>query len=987
MRNPLQVLEEDASVLANHNRRYIHAIRRHLDSVITKLEGHQQAGLVHLWRAADDFPAEMNVVVGVGSDLTEQLTFLGCYYSLQFLRMSLGCLDTLKLNLASPMDRSAVERQFMLQTGTTFRSLSGSYMAKLLELFLAGKEAPRFVIVGVGTRADLEDIDVGVIDDGGAGRENINEAVARMSSEMLRYATNMHFHISEHVGERGYSAAIPEYRRMLDGAMHDFVLISEMLGGALITGDRALFHEFQTAIVSRYFHCPGEDLKWHEGYLRGMLGEIRSLLGRPLATERIYPKDDGLRTIKGLLTVLKTIHQVGEVNAWRISDALKKKMPDEAGTLEELEKSLSFLEVFRFIYQLVVAQDEEIYLDDDIMRDNLDNVAGILGYRKVGTIRPGTHLLVDYYDHIESVRKNAASLMPFCTDHLKSTTVFAKMFSSEYPGNVAEDFARGSAFFRGATYWHDLIEMIEQDDNRLLKRYIADLDRLSAPARAKIIDSLADCADHALGTVMAVITILSRNRSCPGCGPFFEELRAAFRTRLLSTPNAGIRLIELFFRRPRLVNQYLLSLGDDAVREVSELLDTDIWDPEVVLWRDRLKRLLDVHTGSSRYFLRYLERAGERYQSCLTQLDDQSALRDISRGVIASVDSQPDYATRTAKLGDYYDLEFLRIGLGTLSGEPASQSDAQFTHVANTYIENLFDSCKREVDSNERFRVATHDLLAVYATGGLGREQAYDDDFDLMILLNSNHEDVRAYAGRIVAKMNAQIIKRGTLPHYRFADHFGHYVTTLTELEDFLDTERTDVFVDRSQVLEARMIVGTKRFAEVYWQRIVKEHLFTKRLDYVRSMRKELASRHADIAASGLPTTDVKDGIGGLRDVLMLLLMYKTAFKIRHPVNTGLLPIIARRDSAHAPEMVYLSGALEFLKNLRNAYRLSVGAEDTLRPEYFGIVASAMNVEYKDEPDAGERLLVEYNERAATVAEMVHGLSAALEGSLERGEV
>ncbi|MFH1690271.1 MAG: hypothetical protein ABIE42_08540, partial [Candidatus Eisenbacteria bacterium] len=122
-------------------------------------------------------------------------------------------------------------------------------------------------------------------------------------------------------------------------------------------------------------------------------------------------------------------------------------------------------------------------------------------------------------------------------------------------------------------------------------------------------------------------------------------------------------------------------------------------------------------------------------------------------------------------------------------------------------------------------------------------------------------------------------------------------------------------------------------------------------------------------------------------DILMLLLMYKTAFKIRHPVNTGLLPIIARRDSTHAPEMALLSGALEFLKDLRNAYRLSVGAEDMLRPEYFDIVASAMNLDYKSEPDSGERLLAEYTELTGKVAQVVKTLSAELERSLERGEV
>jgi hypothetical protein len=987
MRNPLNILEADTQVLANHNRRYLHAIRRNLDAVVSKLEGHRQAGRVHLWQPAADFDAEMDVVLGVGSDTNEKLSFLGCYYCLQFLRMSLGCLDSLKLNLASPMNRSSVERQFMLQTGATFRALSGAYIAKLLGLFLEGKSVPAYAIVGVGTKADLEDIDVGVIDDGGPGRDVLNDAIARVNSEMLRYATSMHFHISEHVGERGYSAAIPEYKKMLDGAVHDFVLVSEMLGGALITGDAALFHEFQTSIVSRYFYRPGEDQKWHVGYLRGMLGELRSLLGRPLATERIYPKDDGLRTIKGLLAVLKTIYRVGEVNAWRIVDALRNKIPEHREALDALERSLSFLEVFRFIYQLVVAQDEEIYVDDDIMRRNMDDVAEILGYRQVGTIRPGTHLLVDYYEHIENVRKNASLLVPLCTDHLKKTTVFADMFSPTYPGNVAEDFARRSAFFKGTIFWRDILEMIEADDNRLLRRYIADLNALPEASRRAIVQSLADCADHALGTVLAVIAILSRNRNCERCGDFFDELSAAFRKKLQETPTAGIRLIELFYRRPRLVNRYLLSQEDIVTRELSKLLDVDMWDSEVELWRDRLRDLLNAHTGSSRYFLRFLERAGEDYPACLTRLSDQSALRDISRGVIAGLDSEPDYRSRVKRLGDYYDLEFLRIGLGTLSGEPAARTDMQFTQVADTYIENLFDTCMREVDREVRFRVATHDLLAVYATGGLGREQAYDDDFDLMILLNTSHEEVRTYAARIVAKMNAEIIKRGTLPHYRFADHFGHYVTTMTELEEFLEEERPDAFVDRSQVLEARMIVGTKRFAEVYWRRIVKEHLFTRRLEYVSSMREEIESRHADAAASGLGSTDVKDGIGGLRDVLMLLMMYKTAFKIRHPVNTGLLPIIARRDSAHAPEMAQLSTSLEFLKDLRNAYRLSVGAEDTLRPEYFGIVAEAMGVDYAGEPDAGDRLLAEYEKRTAGVAGIVRDLSGELERSLERGDV
>jgi UTP:GlnB (protein PII) uridylyltransferase len=147
-------------------------------------------------------------------------------------------------------------------------------------------------------------------------------------------------------------------------------------------------------------------------------------------------------------------------------------------------------------------------------------------------------------------------------------------------------------------------------------------------------------------------------------------------------------------------------------------------------------------------------------------------------------------------------------------------------------------------------------------------------------------------------------------------------------------------------------------------------------------MRGELFSRHADAEASGVGSGDVKDGIGGLRDILMLMLMYKAALRLRHPVNSGLIPVIAQRDPDHIEELTFLSRALEFLKDLRNAYRLAVGAEDQLRPEYFHIVAEAMCLEYWDEENAGERLFDEYRECAAKVASTVDVLSERLEDSL-----
>ncbi len=979
MRKRFLILEEETKSLANHHGRYLHAARTHHEALVARLETKGLYDLAHLWQAARDPAAEIDVIVETGDSLDEKLSFLGCYYCLQFLRMNLDAIDTLRLNLISPVDRSVTEREFMMQAGASFRALSGAYMKKLLELFLEGKRVPRYAIIGVGTRADQDDIDVGVIDDGGVGRDDLNDAVGRVSAQMLRYATTLHFHLSEHVGEKGYSATIAEYETMLGKAVHDFVIISEMLGSALILGDTELFDEFQGSIVSRYYFRRGEDPKWHVGYLRGLLGEIRSLLGRPLARDHIHPKDDGLRMIKGLLSVLKTIHGVTDVNAWRIIDSLRRSTPDDSGLYDDLERALSFLEVFRYVYQLLVAQDEEVYLDDDIMQENLARVARVMGYRTVGTVGPGPHLLVDYYEHLDKVRQIVPELTARCTRHLKKTTVFADMFDPGYSGNIAADFARRSAFFRGTTFWRDILEMLEQDDSRLLRRYVGDLDALSPGARKTVIECFIDCATYAPGTVMAFIVTLARNPACPGSRALFDELGTAFRAKLSSVHYAALRTIELFYRRPRLLNRYLLSIDTRAMFEFSELLGEDIWDPEIAFWRDRLVRLVDVHIRASRYFRQYLERVGERYPACLTLLESQASLRDISRGVLAGVDREPTPAGKKQRLGDFYDLEFLRIGLETLGGVPASRTDGEFTDSADTYIQGLFDVCKRDVDEAVRFRVATHDLLAIYATGGLGREQAYDDDFDLMVVINTNHEDVRAYANQIVAKMNAEIIKRGTLPHYRFADHVGHYVTTLDEIQNVLSAGRPDAFVDQSQALEARIIVGTNRFASEFRERVVERHVFEKRAEYVRRMKEEIESRHANMRAGTGGEDNVKDGAGGLRDIIMLLLMYKAAYRLHQPLNAHLLMVLARLDPRRRRELIFLSGALEFFKNLRNAYRMSVGAEDMLRPEHLHIVASSMGLSYDDDKDAAERLLAAYRGCTVQVSEIVTATAAELE--------
>ena len=109
--------------------------------------------------------------------------------------------------------------------------------------------------------------------------------------------------------------------------------------------------------------------------------------------------------------------------------------------------------------------------------------------------------------------------------------------------------------------------------------------------------------------------------------------------------------------------------------------------------------------------------------------------------------------------------------------------------------------------------------------------------------------------------------------------------------------------------------------------------------------------------------------------LLMLLLMYKAVCRLKQPVNSELMIAASRIDTEHRKELQFLSGALEFFKNLRNAYRLAVGAEDHLRPGHLHLVAAAMGLCYETEEEAEGCLLRAYRGCTAQVAEIVNAIA------------
>ena len=343
MKDYLTQLKEQNAEFGNHYQKYLQTIQRNLDSLIQRLEERKKRDAVHILHPTYDFGPQLAIVADAGKTRQEKLAFINTFFSLQFLLMNRQAIDHLRMDvMASSREKYAVYKRFMIDAGNNFRALTAHYIDELLDLFIDKKTCPEFVILGVGTKADQDDIDVGIIDNGKKDRQEFNRAISQISQEMLKSAITFHFHLSEHIGGQYYSASIKEYERALKHQIGDYVIINEMLSGAVITGDRSLFKEYQDEIIDKYFFHPKQDNKYHEAYLRGILGDINSLLAKPLRPNHINFKDDGLRIIKNIISAQKTVFHTGRVNAWQILDDLRRKDRKRKQEYYDLERSLTF---------------------------------------------------------------------------------------------------------------------------------------------------------------------------------------------------------------------------------------------------------------------------------------------------------------------------------------------------------------------------------------------------------------------------------------------------------------------------------------------------------------------------------------------------------------------------------------------------------------------------------------------------------------------
>lgn len=936
------------AAFGNHYQKYVSNIEKNFDALVSLIDAQHLFDQFQLLRFSSQPAREMRLIAAFIEDRDTLLEMLGCYYAIQILLMNIKALDVLQLNLSLSADRFRDYHNFLFQTGLDFRLLSGAYMSVLLDIFLPKVQRPDFVACGVGTRVDQDDIDLGVIDRGGDRRYIITKAFDALNREMLKNASALHFHLSEHVGKQGYSASIQEYHELLDPEIQDFVILSEMLNAVPILGRLPLFREFKREILDRYYYHRHQDNKYHEGCLRGLLGEIRDLTLKEIPDHVLNPKRDALRMLKAVIFAMKTYRGIHRNTTLEVLDVLIKTDRASREDYLKIHQAHTFFETFRFLYQLLVVQDEDIYLEEDFIPHNLQGVAKAMGYEDKSCTPAYTQLLIHYRDYLKIARQGTKNLLSQLTQHLNKTTIFAPVIWGENQKNrgeatnLAVEFMRASVFFQGTRFWDDLLSILDNDEGTL-NRFLNGFMTLDESRRMSLIKTYIRWGSLSPIALISLITIITRHNPNLVDSAFINTFLKGFIQQQETTQDTISRLCYALNFAPQMMNDFLELLDDKYLNRLIEILEQPIWKPEIQNAQQNLVILCQLYRDSSYYFRRFIQRVFNSYALYILSLNNPAKFAQLADGLLRNLDNFSTLSQKVGKLGDYYDFEFLRLGIQLLNGGNFEDINKQFTIFSDNYIRMLYELCRSEVIQEMDFHFPeTRDLLAIFVAGGHARSQSFDDDYDLIILLNSNDKDILKFANRIILKMNKRIIKRSIMTHYRFADRFKNYVTTFGDLIGFFNKPDEYAFIDISQLLGARMVVGSAHFQEAFDQEIINPFVFDNKRSFITSLKKEIISRHDYQAIKG--TVNIKESPGGLRDIENFLFILKSYYIIKTPISPRLFNQLGDYLTERIPILEELQENYYFLKHVRDLFRLIVADSDVLVTKYLAKLISPLNL-------------------------------------------
>lgn len=952
--SPIHWLERRIAHLGRHYQRYLEAARNYHALLTQRLEQASLLEAVDLWTLSPAPDEAMKLAGSVGTTPQERLDLLAAYYSLQFLHLNVLDVDRLELGLADVQHRNDGYRRFLSTQAHLYQRLNACYIDCLLSTFMEGHPLPEFTICVVGTPWDQDDVDIVVLR-AGPPNDQFNLALGRTCAEFFRRAGRLHLYIAENIGLAGYSGSVDEYADLLDRNLNDFVMISELLSAEPLLGSIPLFQEFQRRIVQRFYGSRGPHRSYHEAFLRGVLGEIHAQLVQDIRRDRIDFKKDALRLIKGVSQAGRVAFGIAEPNPLLVLDQLPALRPDLAEAFETLGESLLFIEVFRLLYQVLVVQEETIELTRE-SEPLLEQVASVMGYTEKGGVSAANHVVVHYFEAVERARFTCRRLQAPLTDYVKQISGYSYASSKTTTSrrhNIALEIAQSVRMFRGHIFFGDVLQSLRSEQGRLAKKFIADALALKAPSLKRVLESLTTFASSDSMTLLELMLVL-HNSGSPDARTLFDALLETIFRRMEEEDGLLPGLVSVYNTNPHVMNRFIEALTRPQRQRFETFLQVDLWEEEEQEALERLRKYIWLRTAGSEFYRRMFRRVVAKNPQFIHHILDVPRLMTFASGFLALPESG-NSAEALESLGDYYDVAFLACAIAALRGQELDRFRVPYIEFVDTYISSLYSQCKKQtLRRYPQYAGTNRDLFAVFATGGYARGQAFDDDYDLILLANTDDPGLLDFYGHIATAMHRELVRRATIPQYRFADHFGTFVQPFSQFRDWFLTGQPET-VDKAQLLGARLIVGSSRFAARLHDEVVAPLIGQHPCEFIDEMHAEMLHRHRTfVVTSG--RFDIKESPGGLRDVEQTMLLLKVCLGIPGPVGVPFLERVAEMRPELAHELAPFRKAWDLLRQVRDLFRLLVAAQDEMCPEDLAPVAAVLGMLLPDKRGDGPGL-------------------------------
>ncbi|MBN1296875.1 hypothetical protein JXA80_08830 [bacterium] len=991
--------------LSNHFHKYQTIVEKHGPALRQRLEECGMTGKVHLWRKSHNYQRQMAAVAEVSRSPEEKKRFIGTYFALQMLHVHFLSIETLRRETKRNPHRLIVYRQILTRLRFQLRTLISTYIGALIQCTIGYERMNGIAICNVGMIMDQDDLDVGVFVSPGVDKVYWNTVIAQMATEFLKYSAKMHFYLAELVSKKTFLTTVADFQNYLKHYTGDYVLVSELLVTEYLTGDMKPVRRLEEVIIEKFYYDK-QYRRLHEVYLRSLMGEVQRQIQRKIDPTWASPKTDALRLIHNSMNLLKTIFGIHEHGSRDTLDILVTRDPTSQQLYSDLQDALSFCEMFLYVYQITISVNDRFDPRDPVSLDNLDTVAEIMGFPPLGPLRPAIRLLTHYYEQLNTLSALGAQVMEKVDDHLKRITVFNDLFAgrkpSEFDVNWTDSLIRNLFFafkqFRGARYWDDILHQMSEDDGRCLNQLVRSIEELPHHHRLHLFRKLIEIVAFDMDSMILLAELFQRYIHFPTSLDYSEEL-TGWLMEILTTDTAKLtEFLHLIHSHPSNLTHFLNTLTPPRLvaleKAISELPFED--EPQDEQLKTQFKLLSRLLAISSNNYRRFFSRVIQQRPELVTHIDDMPYLNRVGDLLWAELSDGVDPADLKARLTTYYQFGFCRCGLEAFSRPGNLRAFYKKYHAFfRRYFRWLYRAAQWSVEMQRKFEFEFRSQdeddqpLAIFCTGGYAREEAFENDIDLIIVCGDAEPAFLQYGSMIVNEINRELSRQGVSPHHRFAELFNSFVIPLDRMEDRLREPRPTDFIEWAQLMGARQLVGSQSYDRALTG-MLERHVFERPGRFIQDLLSEINDRRDAFRRTKTRSVNVKENPGGLRDIQTILLACQAAVGYREPDIWKTLTTLKEKLPLLTAEFSILERAYLFFRTFKDIYYLSLSAEDDMIRDRLIHVSQRMGIEPDDLADANgtsPRLVNSYRGHRYRARQAIDIIAGLLLKQIDSGDI